>query len=126
MITPIYIALVALIFLYLSFKTISVRKKFQIAVGDGGNQELLRAMRVHANFSEYVPIALLLILTIELIGANKILVHCLSIILVIGRLAHAYGVSKTKENLLFRQLGMILTFLTLIASIGITFYLSIL
>ena len=126
MITPIYIALVALIFLYLSVKTISVRKKFQIDEGDGGNQELLRAMRVHANFSEYVPIALLLILTIELIGANKILVHGLSIILVIGRLAHAYGVSKTKENLLFRQLGMILTFLTLIASIGITFYLSIL
>lgn len=125
MITPIYVALLAILFLFLSFKTIKVRKRLQIGVGTGDNPELLRAMRVHANFSEYVPITLILILSVELLKGHFILVHCLGAGLLIGRVLHAYGVSQTKENLKFRVSGMLLTFSTMLVSIISTLYLSI-
>ncbi|WP_390444632.1 MAPEG family protein [Pseudoalteromonas sp. MTN2-4] len=59
--------LISNIILILKFKTIKIRKRLQVGVGTGDNPELLRAMRVHANFSEYVPITLLLILSVELL-----------------------------------------------------------
>lgn len=125
MITPIYVALLAILFLFLSFKTIKVRKRLQIGVGTGDNPELLRAMRVHANFSEYVPITLILILSVELLKGHFILVHCLGAALLIGRVLHAYGVSQSKENLKFRVSGMLLTFATMLVSIISILYLSI-
>ncbi|MFY8297388.1 MAPEG family protein [Pseudoalteromonas sp. SS15] len=125
MITPIYVALLAILFLFLSFKTIKVRKRLQIGVGTGDNPELLRAMRVHANFSEYVPITLILILSVELLKGHFILLHCLGAVLLIGRVLHAYGVSQTKENLKFRVSGMLLTFSTMLVSIISILYLSI-
>lgn len=125
MITPIYIALLAILFLFLSFKTIQVRKRLQIGVGAGDNPELLRAMRVHANFSEYVPISLLLILSVELLKGHFIFVNCLGTALLIGRVFHAYGVSQAKENLKFRVSGMLLTFSTMLLSIVSILYLSI-
>ena len=125
MITPIYVALLAILFLFLSFKTIKVRKRLQIGVGTGDNPELLRAMRVHANFSEYVPITLILILSVELLKGHFILVHGLGVALLIGRVLHAYGVSQTKENLKFRVSGMLLTFSTMLVSIISILYLSI-
>lgn len=125
MITPIYLALLALLFIVLSFKTINVRKKLQIGVGSGDSPELLRAMRVHANFSEYVPITLLLILSVELLNGSSVLVHALGVALLLGRLLHAYGVSKIKENLKFRVTGMLLTFATMLVSIITILYLSV-
>ena len=125
MITPIYVALLAILFLFLSFKTIKVRKKLQIGVGTGDNPELLRAMRVHANFSEYVPITLILILSVELLKGHFVLVHGLGAALLIGRILHAYGVSQTKENLKFRVSGMLLTFSTMLVAIVSILFLSI-
>jgi len=60
-IVPLYAALLALIFVALSVRTLRMRRRLRIAVGDGGDTALLRAMRVHANFAEYVPLSLLLI-----------------------------------------------------------------
>ena len=124
MITPIYVALLAILFLFLSFKTIKIRKRLQIGVGTGDNPELLRAMRVHANFAEYVPIAVLLILGLELLGSSLVLVHIFAVMLVVGRLFHAYGVAQVKEKLIYRQLGMVLTFSSILASSISILYLS--
>lgn len=54
-IIPLYAVLLALLFIYLSAQTIKVRRRVRVAVGDGGNSEMLRAMRVHANFAELCP-----------------------------------------------------------------------
>lgn len=61
MIWPIYAALLGIVFLLLSIRTLRLRRRLRIAVGDGGSVLMLRAMRVHGNFAEYVPLALLLI-----------------------------------------------------------------
>jgi uncharacterized membrane protein YecN with MAPEG domain len=61
LITPFYAAFLGLGFVTLSILTLRLRRKFKIALGDGGNKQLLRAIRVHSNFAEYVPLALILI-----------------------------------------------------------------
>lgn len=109
-ITPIYASLLGLIFIYLSALTIKQRRKQQVAIGDGQCEALARAMRVHANFAEYVPLALILFITLELNQAHGLVIHLLCLMLLIGRISHAYGVKDENENLRYRIVGMILTF----------------
>ena len=56
-ITGMYAGILALFLVALSVRTLRTRRRNQIAVGDGGNSEMLRAMRVHGNFAEYAPLA---------------------------------------------------------------------
>jgi uncharacterized membrane protein YecN with MAPEG domain len=116
---PIYAALLALLYVYLSVRTIGVRRRVQVALGAGENPEMLRAMRVHANFAEYVPLALILIYLVEAQGTAAWLVHALGVALLLGRCLHAYGVSQVKETFFFRVSGMVLTFNVLGVSAGL-------
>jgi uncharacterized membrane protein YecN with MAPEG domain len=113
---PLYAALFALLYVALSVRTLRLRRTLRIAIGDSGNETMLRAMRVHSNFAEYVPFSLLLILLVEMQGASPYLVHALCLCLFLGRLSHAFGVSQIKENYRYRVFGMALTFTTLVAS----------
>lgn len=109
-VTPIYAALLALLFVFLSLRTIRLRRRHRVALGDGENPELRRAMRAHANFAEYVPFALLLVYFVERDGAHLALVHALGLALLAGRLLHAWGVSQPREDFRFRVTGMVLSF----------------
>ena len=115
-IVPLYAALLALLFVGLSVRTLRLRRGLKIAIGDAGNNTMLRAMRVHANFAEYVPLSLLLIFFVEAAGARTLLVHFLCLCLLVGRASHAYGVSQARENYKFRVAGMALTFIALISA----------
>ena len=119
-ITPFYAALLGLVFFALSVRTIGLRRRLRIVLGDAGNAEMQRAMRVHANFAEYVPLSLLLIAMFESLGGARWLVHALCIALVVGRLIHASGVSRMREDFRFRVAGMSLTFVSLAcAALGV-------
>jgi uncharacterized membrane protein YecN with MAPEG domain len=108
-IVPLYAAVLALIFIALSVRTLRMRRRLRIAVGDGGDAGMLRAMRVHANFAEYVPLSVLLIGFVEATGASAGFVHALGTSVVAGRVLHAFGVSQVRETYAFRVLGMALT-----------------
>ena len=124
-ITPFYAAILGLLFLILSVRTLRLRRKLQIAIGDGSNVQMQRAMRVHANFAEYAPLTLVLIFMFELQGAHYLLVHALCICLLVGRVSHAYGVSKEVENYRYRVFGMAMTFTALVGSAACLFVLYI-
>ena len=94
MITGIYAALAALLIVALARNVISLRRQHKVALGDGGHQDLLAAIRAHANAVEYLPIGLLLLLLLELGQGPAWLVHLLGSLFIIGRLIHANGVSK--------------------------------
>jgi uncharacterized protein len=113
---PLYAALLALLFVALSVRTLRLRRSLKIGLGDAGNAQMLRAVRVHANFAEYAPLGLLLVYMVEVQGAPSLLVHALGACLVLGRASHAYGVSQTKENYRFRVAGMAMTFTVLVSS----------
>jgi len=113
-ILPIYASLLAVLFVALSIRTIRARRSLRIGLGHAENPTMLRAMRVHANFAEYVPFSLLLIFLVESSGARQVLVHLLGVALLIARLSHAFGVSRDPENFRFRVFGMALTFTVLL------------
>ena len=115
-IPAIYASILALMFVGLSVRTLGMRRRLKIAIGDAGNPAMLRAMRVHSNFAEYVPLGLLLILLAAGSGAHPVLVHFLGLALLAGRISHAYGVSQSRENYSFRVAGMALTFTSLITA----------
>jgi uncharacterized membrane protein YecN with MAPEG domain len=60
-----YAGLLALWLVVLSLRVIQARRAARVSLGDGGNRALQRAIRGQANFAEYVPIALLLLLILE-------------------------------------------------------------
>lgn len=93
-----------------------------IAIGDSQNLVLLRAVRAHANFAEYVPLALLLFAACEQRAASRFFLHALGISLLLGRLFHAYGVSKEEEVFAYRVSGMALTFTCYVAAAGYIFF----
>ncbi len=113
---PLYAAIFGLFYIFLSYRTINLRRKNRRSLGDGGDAALNRAIRVHGNFAEYVPLALVLLFLLESQAYSRVLVHVFASLLLAGRLIHAYGVSQLKEKLIFRMVGMILTFI----SIGLT------
>ena len=121
-ILPLYAAILALLFLFLSIHTIRLRRTLRIGVGDGGNSLMLRAMRVHANFAEYVPFTLVLLGMLELRSAQNWVIHLLGITLCLGRCLHAYGVSQSKENYRFRISGMMMTFAVIACSAMLLFF----
>ena len=116
MITAAYASFLTLLYVYLSIRIISIRRGKKISLGTGADKQLERAIRVHSNFSEYVPLSLLLILMLELQSVNYIIVIFLGLLLLVGRCIHAYGVSQQQEDFRLRVYGMILTFMTLIFS----------
>ncbi len=115
-IVPIYAGLLGLVFIFLSVRVIRARRQERVALGDGGNPQVRRAMRVHANFAEYVPLALILIAFAELQGQPAVLVHALGLALLAGRLIHAFGVSQENETYRYRTAGMWLTFIAIAAA----------
>ena len=115
-VTGYYVAAAALLYVYLSVRTLRLRRRFQVAIGPGEDPLLARAVRAHGNFSEYAPIALLLLFFLEVTTSAYWLVHTLGSVLLLGRLSHAYGVSQVKENYFFRVAGMALTFTAILSS----------
>jgi len=113
-ITPVYAGLAALLFVFLSARVIGARRSARVDLGDGGNRALLRRQRAHGNFAEYVPLAIVLMALAELQGTPTLVLHLIGVILIAGRLVHAYGVSQEPEPIKLRTLGMTLTFIALI------------
>ncbi|MGZ4981755.1 MAG: MAPEG family protein [Methylobacter sp.] len=112
MITSIYASLSALLIVRLSLSVIKLRRKNRVSVGDGGNEALQLAIRAHSNAVEYIPIALMLLLMLELNGAPKMLIHILGATLLIGRILHAMGLPA--KDLKKRVWGMQITIYLLI------------
>ncbi len=120
LITPAYAAIFAFIFVALSVRTLLLRRQLRVAIGHGNEPKLERATRAHANFAEYVPISILLIYFLEIHTGGGIWIHLLCIVLLLGRIVHAYGVSQVTEDHRYRVTGMSLTFAVIISvSIGI-------
>ena len=109
-VTPLYAGLLALWFVALSVRVINRRGHYKVSLGDGGNTMLQRAIRGHANFSEYVPLALLLLGILELSRFPGYVLHGLGATLLAARLLHGYALSFTGHFRFGRMAGAALTF----------------
>lgn len=106
----------ALLNLWLAFRAGKARLGAKISIGDGGNPLLAARMRAQANFLEYVPLALILIGLIEMRVGPSQLLFGLGTVLVLGRVAHAFGMERPIPNPL-RAGGILITFAVTVALI---------
>jgi|LNFM01.1.fsa_nt_gb uncharacterized membrane protein YecN with MAPEG domain len=104
-----YVGLFGILLIVLSLRVSFVRRDARVALGDGDNELLRRRIRAHSNFVEFVPIALLLLMLAEHTGLGSLFIHLFGIVLLAGRISHAYGISQTNEVFIYRMVGTIAT-----------------
>ena len=112
-IVPAYAALLVFIYIFLSWGVIQFRVSKRISIGTGGDRGLERRVRVHANFAEYVPLALLLLAFMEMQGTASWIVHVLCAALMVARIGHAYALLKEREILWLRVASVATTFVVM-------------
>jgi len=108
MISVLYLALAAIILIWLSFQVIKLRRSNKVKLGDGGNDALQGAIGAHSNASEYMPLTMLLLLGLEYNGGHVLLVHMAGVVFIVARVLHARALLN--DDLKNRVLGMQLTF----------------
>ncbi|PAX08304.1 MAPEG family protein [Sphingomonas lenta] len=90
-ITLVLAGALTLINIWLSFRVGAARRAHGISVGDGGNDQVLRRMRAHANFAENVPLVLILVGLIEFAASPSVYLWVMAALFVVARIAHGIG-----------------------------------
>ncbi len=124
-VTGLYAGSLALWFLVLSYRVVG-RRRAGISLGDGGDPGMLRVVRGHANFAEYVPLALIMLAILELGGTPLIVLHVLGLALLAGRLLHGYALSFTQQFGFGRFWGTLLTYGVLVVEALLCLHLAVL
>ncbi|TVQ79299.1 MAG: glutathione metabolism protein [Bradymonadales bacterium] len=101
------------IYLLLSVAVIRRRRKTRVPLGFGNDAILEKRVSAHSNFAQYAPLALIGILLCELRALPEFLLGAAGLAICLGRLLHAYGLTRQTENFRFRVAGMFLSFLSL-------------
>lgn len=116
MITPLFAALFGFLYVLLSINVVKHRFSKKISIGTNDDKATEVAVRVHANFIEYVPFCLILFYFLELLTLSSSLVFFLGSVLLLARILHIVGMFKPKEFLIFRQIGVVATFVVMLAA----------
>jgi len=93
-ISCLYAGILGLILLALSAQVVLARRRYRVRLGPGTEEGMLQAMRVQANFAEYVPFAVLLLVLAEIQGLPESALHAAGVLLVVSRVLHAVGLSR--------------------------------
>src|SRR5262245_8388203 len=99
--------------IWLGSRIAAHRRDFKVSVGDGGHEPLLRRMRAQANFIEHAPFFLILLLGLELSGANRWGLAAMALIFILARIAHGLGMDATADRRL-RGYGMMVSALAVV------------
>jgi uncharacterized membrane protein YecN with MAPEG domain len=114
-VTPLYAAALTALFITLSLRVIVLRRSGRVSLGDAGNPALLVRIRAQGNCAEYAPLGIVLLLLAELAGAAPALLHLSGLVLLAGRISHAWALSGP-GRLGARTIGMLMTFTALALS----------
>jgi len=113
-ITALYGALNALFNIFLAGRVSSARGVHKVSVGQGDHPALLVAIRAHGNNAEFVPLALIVMLLLEMCGADRVVLHSYGGVLLAARIAHWFGMPRKAPNV-YRFAGVALTWLAIVA-----------
>ncbi len=110
-----YTGLLGLLLIALSVNVVLARRRYRVSLGVGDDQGMQQAVRVQANFAEYVPFAVVLLIVAELLcGLPTAAVHAAGMVLVASRLLHAWGLSNSAGRSFGRFYGTAGTWLVII------------
>ena len=121
----VYAALLILMLPVLAGAVIARRRSRRIGIGDGGDKELARWIRVHGNFAETAPFGIAALAGLALAGAGAVAVHVIGAGFLLGRIAHAQGLASSAGSSPGRVAGMVLTLAALIAAAAIILWRSL-
>ncbi len=110
-----YAGLLGLLLIALSAQVVLARRRFRVRLGHGTEEGMQQAVRMHANFTEYVPFAVLLLVLAEITGLPAAGVHGAGILLVVCRVLHAFGLSQSPGRTFGRFYGTAGTWLVILA-----------
>jgi len=113
-ITTLYAALLGLLLIALSVNVVRARRRYRVRLGVGNEDGMQQSARVQANFTEYVPLALVLLLLAEIAGTPSPVLHGAGAILLVSRVLHAWGLSQSPGRTFGRFYGTAGTWLTII------------
>ena len=111
-ISLLYAGVLGIFYFLLSANVINQRRKKLVGLGHDSDPKcpLFRSVRIHGNFNEYVPLILLLLVLDEVTGRNKIVLHSLGSLLILGRIGHFIGITKSHKTSPGRFIGTVMTF----------------
>ena len=115
-VTLLFAAIFGVLHVIFTLRVGGYRFRSGISLGDGGDKELLNRIRAHGNFTENVPIALLLLLLNDLNGLADGTLMLLGSILLAARLVHYLMIVTRSLPMVLRPLSMIGTLGTILAS----------
>jgi hypothetical protein len=103
----------ALMNIWLGLRVSLLRRGRKVSIGDGGDTQIAKRMRAHANFIEYTPFFLILLALVELSQGSKTWLWGVAIAYILGRLAHPFGMDRQAPNKL-RAIGIVITWAVLL------------
>lgn len=113
-VTALYAGLLGIVYLVLGGFVVAHRRRARVGLGTGSDTALERAVRVHGNFAEYVPLFLLLLLVAELNGGAAILLYPAGAAFFLARLFHAFGLSQSSGTSAGRFGGTLVTWVAIL------------
>jgi uncharacterized membrane protein YecN with MAPEG domain len=108
-IAALYAALIGVLLLLLAARISGMRRTLKIGLGDGGDRGLQRAIRAHGNAVEWAVPAILLLLVADLTRAPALFLHLCGVAIVVGRVLHAFGLSRAGGYSFGRFTGSLLS-----------------
>ena len=116
-ITSITAAVLVVIFFVLTFSVIKARSDAGISILHGDDMALALKVRVHGNFAEFVPLALILLALAEIAGSNGKALMAAGGLLVLSRIVIPFGLTLERFDHPVRIVGNIGTHLSIIISV---------
>lgn len=107
--------LFAILLVLLSTQTSLRRARLNAVFGDAGDDVLRRRIRAHGNFSEYAPLALIVLGLTEYHGASVVFAGTLGAAFAVSRIMHAIGMLYARTAAL-RAVAMLLNHASFLAA----------
>jgi len=104
-ITLLYTPLLTILAIFLALRNGLIRGKTKTMLGEGDSPELLQSIRAHGNLMEHAPIALILLLLLEMQGVADWKLHLIGSSFFLCRILHAYGITISRESTPYRVVG---------------------
>ena len=112
-----WVGLNALLLILLSARVGAQRGKQKVNLGDGGNPDMIKAIRTQGNYIEYAPAATGGLVLLALLNAAPLFIHILGGAFLFARLSHFAGLGLGVWPL-GRLVGTMLTMLVLLTTAG--------
>jgi len=118
-----WVGLHLFLLLGLSMLVVRQRRLHKVALGDEGIPELARAVRVFGNATEYIPAGLIALGVLAVVDAPPLAIHIAGLVLFVGRVTHAIGLSQSSDATFTRSIGVVMTWIAYVfAGVALLFY----